>query len=82
MRAVESTETSDKRASALARGFAKLCEIEIVEGTPNSVRFACGTRHDEMIAALMYRAQNVRASMREQEEAAGRGQLAPPSQQK
>lgn len=70
-----------KRSVAVARGFAKLCEMEGVEGAEDRVRFPCGADHDALIGLLMFRAQNVRASMQEQEQAATRGILAAPSQQ-
>ena len=71
-----------KRAAALARGYAKICEMEPVEGGTNQVVFPCKTSHDELIGMMMFRAQNVRAAMREAESAASRGNLAAPSQQK
>ena len=77
----DGTEQSTKRASAVARGFAKLCEIEIVDGTTNQVAFPCKANHDALIGMLMFRAQNVRAAMQEDEMAASRGVLSSPSQQ-
>ncbi len=70
-----------KRADALARGFAKLCEAELVETDSPRFKFPCGQSHDALVGQLMYRAQNVRASLREEEEAASRGVLSAPSQQ-
>ena len=81
MQAEEETEASAKRPAALARGYAKICEMDPVEGQPNTVRFPCGQNHDAMVGLLMYRSQNVRAAMQEEEMAASRGTLAPPSQQ-
>ena len=81
MESEEPTDAGTKRAVALARGFIKLCEIEPVEGTDARVAFPCRANHDAMIGMLMYRAQNVRAAMQEDEMAASRGVLAPPSQQ-
>ena len=71
-----------KRAEALARGFIKLCEMEVVEGGTNQVAFPCRTSHDPLVGVLMFRAQNVRASMRDEETTASRGVLAAPSQQR
>ena len=71
-----------KRAEALARGFIKLCEMEAVEGGANQVSFPCRTSHDPLVGVLMFRAQNVRASMSEEEMKSSRGVLAAPSQQK
>jgi hypothetical protein len=74
-------EAARRRCAAVARGFAKLCEMDAVEGSENRVRFPCGADHDALIGLLLFRAQNVRASLQEQELAAARGILAAPSQQ-
>lgn len=79
--AEQPTETARKRAIALAGGFAKLCQMEHVEGA-DVVAFGCRMSHDALIGQLMYRAQNVRAVFQEDEMAASRGMLAAPSQQK
>jgi hypothetical protein len=81
IRAEGDTPAMGKRTVALARGFAKLCEMEFLEGDATTVSFACDESHDEIIGLMMFRAQNVRAAMQEEEMAAGRGVLAPPSQQ-
>ena len=75
------SDAASKRATALARGYAKLCELALDQSNPNRVAFDCQKRHDELIGMLMFRAQNVRASMREQEMAASRGVLSSPSEQ-
>ena len=77
----QQTESAQKRAAALASGFIKICEMNAVEGKPDHAAFACGTSHDALIGMLMFRAQNVRASMREEESTASRGILSAPSQQ-
>jgi hypothetical protein len=46
------------------------------------VGFACGHEHDALIGMLLPRALNLRAAMREQEEAMSRGMLVAPSAQK
>ena len=74
-------EGGSKRSEALARGFVKLCEMDIVEGQPNQVAFSCGKSHDALIGMLMFRSQNVRSSIIEDDMAASRGILASPSQQ-
>ena len=74
-------EQASKRATALARGFAKLCEMRELEEEQDTVQFSCGSDHTELIGILMYRAQNVRAAMKEEEQSAGRGVLTSPSQQ-
>ena len=75
------SEGAAKRAGALARGFVKLCDAEAFEGSDTKFVFPCRTAHDALVGQLMFRAQNARASMREQELAAARGVLAAPSQQ-
>lgn len=81
IQAAGDTPAMAKRTVALARGFAKLCEMEILEGDETTVCFPCRQSHDEAIGLMMFRAQNVRAAMKEEEMAAGRGVLAAPSQQ-
>ena len=75
------SETGPRRAAAVARGFAKLCEMDPIEGS-NQIVFPCKSSHDHLISMLMFRAQNVRASIQEQEMSASRGVLSSPSQQK
>ena len=70
-----------RRAQALARGFSKLCEADLIDDVDNGFIFPCKTDHNDLIGMLMYRAQNVRASMREEESATARGVLSAPSQQ-
>lgn len=74
-------QTGQKRVKALARGFVKLCEMDADEDQDAAIQFTCNTSHDAMIGQLMYRAQNVRAAMAEQEQAATRGVLSAPSAQ-
>ena len=77
----EDTPAMARRTVALARGFVKLCEMEFLEEDETTVCFPCRQSHDEIIGLMMFRAQNVRAAMQEEEMTAGRGVLAPPSQQ-
>ena len=77
----EDTPAMARRTVALARGFVKLCEMEFLEGDETTVCFPCRQSHDEIIGLMMFRAQNVRAAMQEEEMTAGRGVLAPPSRQ-
>ena len=70
-----------KRAAAIAKGLVKLAEMSPAESGANQVFFDCGQAHDELVGLLLGRAINVRASMREAEEAASRGVLAAPSAQ-
>ena len=79
--AVAETEAGQKRARALARGFVKLCELQADDVDPLRFTFGCQSSHNSLIGMLMFRAQNVRSSMQEEDAAAGRGVLAPPSQQ-
>lgn len=78
----QETPKGRDRATALARGFEKVCEMQGVDGAEIRVGFACRESHDSLMGLLAFRAQNVRASMREEEAAASRGILAAPSQQK
>ena len=82
MGSLDDAEKGAKRAAALTRGFLKVCEMQEVEGEKNQVVFPCATSHDEMIGMLMFRAQNVRAAMSEEESSAAKGVLSAPSQQK
>lgn len=77
----QSSGNGPKRAAALARGFAKLCDMQNVAGEENQVAFDCKNSHDALIGTLMYRAQNVRAAMQEEEMTTSRGVLSSPSQQ-
>ena len=81
MRSVANDEAGQKRAIALARGYAKICEMQPVEGSQVQLRFGCGHSHDALLGMLMFRAQNVRAAMQEEEQASSRGMLSAPSQQ-
>jgi len=76
----EPSEAGRKRATALARGFAKICEMDPIEGQIFQVVFPCRTSHDALMGMLMFRAQNVRAAMQEDEMATSRGVLSAPSQ--
>ena len=73
-------ENGPRRATAVARGFVKLCEMN--EREDGSIAFACNMGHDPLIGMLMFRAQNVRAAVQEEETAASKGVLSAPSQQK
>ena len=77
----DKSERGNQRAVAVARGFAKLCEMELSGDPATRIAFGCGLDHDPLIGMLMFRAQNVRAATREEEEASARGILAAPSQQ-
>lgn len=79
--AVGEAENKDRRIGTLAGGLVKLAEMERVGDSIDQVKFSCGHDHDAMIGLLMGRALNVRAAMREMEEAASRGVLAAPSAQ-
>jgi hypothetical protein len=81
-RVVSDTATPEQsRAPAVAAGLAKLLELETDDVDPARVRFACGAGHDRLISLLLMRAINVRATLRELEEATTRGILAAPSAQ-
>jgi len=77
----EGAEKGPHRAAAIARGFEKLCEMQIKDEDECRIAFACGADHHAMMGMLLFRAQNVRAAMQETESAAARGVLAAPSAQ-
>ena len=79
--AEKDTAKGPARIAALVRGFVKLCEMQAVDGFEDRVVFGCKASHDALMGLLAFRAQNVRASIREQEAAASRGVLSSPSQQ-
>jgi hypothetical protein len=70
------------RIDGIVGGLVKLAEVEIVEGSPGQFAFPCGKSHDALVGLLLPRALNVRAILREEESAGGRGLLVAPSQQK
>ena len=80
MSAAEETDTGAKRAKALSVGYEKVCQMQLDEENC-MVAFPCNCDHDAMMGMMLFRAQNVRAAMREEADAASRGVLAPPSQQ-
>jgi hypothetical protein len=69
------------RISAVAQGLTKLAELQVEGQGSNQLSFPCGQRHDPVVGLLLGRALNVRAVLREQELAASKGILAPPSAQ-
>lgn len=75
------SELGPRRCQAVARGFAKLCEMELDESDTSLVVFGCGSEHDSLMGALFFRAQNVRSAMKEDELSATRGMLAAPGSQ-
>jgi hypothetical protein len=70
------------RVDGVVGGLVKLAEVELVEGGRGQLAFPCGKPHDALIGLLLPRALNVRAILREEESAGGRGLLVAPSQQK
>ena len=75
------SEDTPSRAPAIARGMAKLAQLDSEEGERPIVKFPCGQSHDPLIGLLLGRAQNLRAVLREEEMQASRGVLAAPSAQ-
>ncbi|MCZ6633632.1 MAG: hypothetical protein O7G87_09520 [bacterium] len=71
----------DRRIRIFRGGLAKLGEMEVVEETDDEVVFGCGVPHDALVGLLLVRAPNVRAVIREEEQAASRGMLSAPSAQ-
>jgi hypothetical protein len=74
-------EESLRRITAIARGLAKLGEMETNDEQTDSATFACGKSHDALVGLLLIRAPNVRAAIREAEMLASRGVLSAPSAQ-
>jgi hypothetical protein len=70
------------RVTSIVAGLAKLAEVRVAEESPDQLVFACQQSHDALVGLLLPRALNVRASLREEEAAGGRGMLVAPSQQK
>ena len=70
------------RIDAVVGGMVKLAEVQIEEGSPGVIAFSCRQPHDALVGLLLPRALNVRAILREEESAGGRGLLVAPSQQK
>ena len=77
-----SSDATASRLDSIVNGFRKLAELDVIPGEPRRFRFACGQNHDALVGLLLPRALNVRAILREQEMAAGRGTLVAPSAQK
>ena len=71
-----------QRIGAVGRGLSRLAQMELSGDDAARVRFSCGRPHDELVGLLVPRALNLRAAMREQEEAMSRGMLVAPSAQK
>ena len=72
-------KSGPRRVTAIARGLARLGEMQTDERHTNRVSFACGQPHDALVGLLLIRAPNVRAAMREAESMAARGVLSAPS---
>lgn len=81
MTAPDGAEMGPRRCQAVARGFAKLCEMVVDESDPVIVSFDCGCDHDELMGSLFFRAQNVRSAMKDDELSAARGTMAVPGNQ-
>jgi len=79
--AVAEDPAAESRAPAVAAGLVKLAGLDTDRDHPTIVRFSCGAPHDELVGLLLPRAINVRAALREIEQAAGRGVLVAPSAQ-
>jgi hypothetical protein len=79
--AVAEDPTAESRAPAVAAGLAKLAGLETDADDSAVVGFLCRAPHDELVGLLLPRAINVRAALRELEQAATRGVLVAPSAQ-
>ncbi len=71
------TGEAPSRAPAVARGLARLAELDTGDD-PQVVAFSCGQAHDALVGLLLPRALNVRAALREEEAKATRGVLVSP----
>jgi hypothetical protein len=71
----------ERRVAVVARGLMKLAEMQPVADGHDAVAFDCGQPHDALVGLLLGRALNVRAAIREIEEASTRGVLAAPGAQ-
>ena len=74
----ETTDGGERRVAIAAGGLARLGQMTPLEGSANRVGFECGHSHDALVGLLLTRAMNVRAVIRELENAAARGVLAAP----
>ena len=68
-----------RRIAIAAGGLARLGQMHLVKENADRVGFDCGHSHDALVGLLLTRALNVRAVIRELEDAAARGVLAAPS---
>lgn len=76
---VATDHAAPSRAGAVAAGLATLTDLEVDPADDTVIEFPCGAPHHQLVGLLLPRAINVRAALREQEAAAGRGVLAAPS---
>ena len=74
-------EGRTRRISAIAGGLVKLADISFGEQGDDVILFPCSGGHESLVGLLLVRALNVRAAMREQDSASGRGVLSAPSAQ-
>jgi len=76
------TDQAAKREPAIAAGLVKLSGAKLLDGHPPQLGFPDGQSKDALVGLLLIRALNVRAILREEEAATGRGVLSAPSAQK
>lgn len=76
---VATNHAAPSRAGAVAAGLAMLADVKVHPDDDTIIEFPCGAPHDQLVGLLLPRAINVRAALREQEAAAGRGVLVAPS---
>lgn len=73
------SEGEPSRAPTIARALVRLVQLDEIDET--TVAFPCRRDHHELMGLMLVRAQNLRASLREEELTASRGVLAAPSAQ-
>jgi hypothetical protein len=77
--AAGATAEEPSRAPAISRALVRLAQLDEIDET--TVAFPCGCDHHELMGLMLVRAQNLRASLREEELTASRGVLTAPSAQ-
>ncbi|MHA1548370.1 MAG: hypothetical protein ACTSYE_05510 [Alphaproteobacteria bacterium] len=72
------TPMANRRIGAARNGLVKLAQMIAPDTTDDLAEFTCGMAHDELVAALLPDALNVRGAVREQDALRGGGVLSSP----